>query len=61
MDSTKLLAFPIIGILLTAVMQIGNAQLTAPAPAPVSDGVAVDQGIAYILMVAALLITYFVH
>eukprot|EP01018_Ginkgo_biloba_P023268 Gb_06647 [translate_table: standard] len=39
-----------------------NAQdLSAPAPAPFSDGTAVDQGIAYILMFVALLITYLIH
>ncbi|XP_064973264.1 arabinogalactan protein 41-like [Musa acuminata AAA Group] len=33
----------------------------APAPAPTSDGVAIDQGIAYVLMLAALLLTYLIH
>ncbi|TQD87643.1 hypothetical protein C1H46_026842 [Malus baccata] len=38
-----------------------DAQSLAPAPAPTSDGVAVDQGIAYGLMVLALLLTYIIH
>ncbi|KAL8037719.1 hypothetical protein ABFX02_11G056400 [Erythranthe guttata] len=33
----------------------------APAPAPSNDGVAIDQGIAYLLMVFALAITYMIH
>ncbi|EXB24688.1 hypothetical protein L484_005482 [Morus notabilis] len=40
-----------------------NAQSSAaaPAPAPTSDGVAVDQGIAYVLMLVALVLTYIIH
>ncbi|KAG9456513.1 hypothetical protein H6P81_001021 [Aristolochia fimbriata] len=38
-----------------------NAQSQAPAPAPTSDGVAIDQGIAYVLMFAALILTYLIH
>ncbi|MBA0810315.1 hypothetical protein Gohar_002319 [Gossypium harknessii] len=33
----------------------------APAPAPSSDGTAIDQGIAYILLLLALAITYLIH
>ncbi|KAG8375070.1 hypothetical protein BUALT_Bualt10G0062000 [Buddleja alternifolia] len=33
----------------------------APAPAPTSDGTAIDQGIAYGLMMLALALTYFIH
>ncbi|KAH7436638.1 hypothetical protein KP509_05G029200 [Ceratopteris richardii] len=33
----------------------------SPAPSPVSDGTTLDQGIAYVLMFAALLVTYIVH
>ncbi|KAG9148849.1 hypothetical protein Leryth_026605 [Lithospermum erythrorhizon] len=36
-----------------------NAQ--APAPAPTSDGTAIDQGVAYVLMVVALALTYMIH
>ncbi|KAH7436637.1 hypothetical protein KP509_05G029100 [Ceratopteris richardii] len=34
---------------------------TSPAPAPASDGTTLDQGIAYVLMFAALVVTYIVH
>ncbi|KAL1325523.1 hypothetical protein AAHE18_13G166600 [Arachis hypogaea] len=33
----------------------------APAPAPTSDGTSIDQGIAYVLMLVALVLTYLVH
>nr|XP_016465746.1 PREDICTED: arabinogalactan peptide 22-like [Nicotiana tabacum] len=33
----------------------------APAPAPASDGTTIDQGIAYVLMLLALAITYLIH
>jgi len=40
----------------------GKAQdSSAPAPPPISNGMAVDQGIAYILMFVALLLTYLLH
>ncbi|XP_057416630.1 arabinogalactan protein 41-like [Lotus japonicus] len=38
-----------------------NAQTPAPAPAPTSDGSAVDQGVAYVLMLLALVLTYLIH
>ncbi|CAN1157237.1 Arabinogalactan protein 20 [Linum perenne] len=33
----------------------------APAPSPTSDGTAIDQGIAYVLMLTALVLTYLIH
>ncbi|PON97519.1 Arabinogalactan peptide, AGP [Trema orientale] len=33
----------------------------APAPAPTSDGTSIDQGIAYVLMLVALVLTYLIH
>ncbi|GMI98439.1 Arabinogalactan protein 20, arabinogalactan protein 20 [Hibiscus trionum] len=33
----------------------------APSPAPTSDGTSIDQGIAYILMLVALVLTYLIH
>ncbi|CAL4903467.1 unnamed protein product [Urochloa decumbens] len=33
----------------------------APAPAPTSDGTSIDQGIAYLLMIVALVLTYLIH
>ncbi|CAH1447847.1 arabinogalactan protein 20 [Lactuca sativa] len=38
-----------------------RAQSMAPAPAPSSDGTSIDQGIAYALMIGALLLTYLIH
>ncbi|TKY71007.1 Arabinogalactan peptide 16 [Spatholobus suberectus] len=38
-----------------------RAQSLAPAPAPTSDGTSIDQGIAYVLMVLALALTYLIH
>ncbi|CBI40475.3 hypothetical protein AAG906_005166 [Vitis piasezkii] len=38
-----------------------RAQSSAPAPAPTSDGTAIDQGIAYVLMLVALVLTYLIH
>ncbi|OVA08502.1 Arabinogalactan peptide [Macleaya cordata] len=40
---------------------ITTAQSPEPAMAPTSDGVAIDQGIAYVLMFAALVLTYIIH
>ncbi|MCL7040278.1 hypothetical protein MKW94_006245 [Papaver nudicaule] len=38
-----------------------QAQTSAPAPSPTSDGISVDQGIAYVLMLVALVLTYLIH
>ncbi|XP_054825757.1 arabinogalactan protein 41-like [Prosopis cineraria] len=38
-----------------------HAQSPASAPAPTSDGTAIDQGIAYVLMFLALVLTYLIH
>ncbi|OMO75960.1 Arabinogalactan peptide, AGP [Corchorus capsularis] len=55
--------FAIIAIICTIILPMGQAQAqsTSPAPAPTSDGTAIDQGIAYILMLVALAITYLIH
>ncbi|PSS28561.1 Arabinogalactan peptide 20 like [Actinidia chinensis var. chinensis] len=37
------------------------AQSAGPAPAPASDGTSIDQGIAYVLMLVALVLTYIIH
>ncbi|KAF7819729.1 Arabinogalactan peptide 20 [Senna tora] len=52
---------PIIALALLLVVPTINAQTPAPAPPPTSDGMAVDQGIAYVLMLLALLLTYIIH
>ncbi|OVA01910.1 Arabinogalactan peptide [Macleaya cordata] len=36
-------------------------QAQAPAPAPSNDGTSIDQGIAYVLMLVALVLTYLIH
>ncbi|KAI3458039.1 hypothetical protein Pfo_014702 [Paulownia fortunei] len=38
-----------------------NAESFAPAPSPTSDGTTIDQGIAYVLMLVALVLTYIMH
>uniref|UniRef100_A0A0D9VEH9 Arabinogalactan peptide 16 n=1 Tax=Leersia perrieri TaxID=77586 RepID=A0A0D9VEH9_9ORYZ len=50
------LAVFVVGIVMPAA-----AVAQAPAPAPVSDGTSIDQGIAYILMLVALVLTYLIH
>nr|GMC65306.1 putative arabinogalactan peptide, AGP [Ipomoea batatas] len=64
MNSLRMAALPIFGFMLMALLQLGSAQVTAPspaAPAPSNDGVAIDQGIAYVLLMLALAVTYLVH
>ncbi|KAL2634817.1 hypothetical protein R1flu_006296 [Riccia fluitans] len=51
------LAFFFLGAVVTKV----DAQAPAPAPAPSNDGYAIDQGIAYVLLFAALVLTYLIH
>ncbi|CAN6540947.1 unnamed protein product [Malus baccata var. baccata] len=60
MNSIRSCAFPIIGFMFMALLSLGYGQ-QAPAPAPTSYGMAIDQGIAYTLMMVALAITYLMH
>ncbi|XP_047076848.1 arabinogalactan protein 20-like [Lolium rigidum] len=53
------LAVFVVGIVMPAAAAAAAAQ--APAPAPASDGTSIDQGIAYILMLVALVLTYLIH
>ncbi|KAJ8486687.1 hypothetical protein OPV22_019172 [Ensete ventricosum] len=46
-------------LVLATVVPSGQAQ--APAPSPASDGTSIDQGIAYLLMLVALVLTYLIH
>ncbi|KAJ0971849.1 hypothetical protein J5N97_019808 [Dioscorea zingiberensis] len=59
--SLRLMAFAALclGIVFPAVR--GQAPAPVPAPAPTSDGTAIDQGIAYLLMFVALVLTYLIH
>ncbi|KAK1583768.1 hypothetical protein Q3G72_026736 [Acer saccharum] len=43
------------------VVKVAVERLVPPAPAPVSYGTSIDQGIAYVLMLAALVLTYLIH
>ncbi|CAL0308841.1 unnamed protein product [Lupinus luteus] len=43
-----------------AILQAQSLSL-APLPAPSSDGTSIDQGIAYVLMLVALVLTYLIH
>ncbi|WVZ80095.1 hypothetical protein U9M48_027600 [Paspalum notatum var. saurae] len=38
-----------------------HTQAQPPAPPPASDGTSIDQGIAYVLMLVALVLTYLIH
>ncbi|KAG6388249.1 hypothetical protein SASPL_153450 [Salvia splendens] len=50
----------VFAIFMPAVQGQGHGAF-APAPAPTSDGTAIDQGIAYGLMLLALVLTYIIH
>ncbi|XP_052875649.1 arabinogalactan protein 20-like [Gossypium arboreum] len=51
----------IFAIVFATVSPKVEAQSVAPAPSPTSDGTSIDQGIAYILMLVALVLTYLIH
>ncbi|KAK0586748.1 hypothetical protein LWI29_011638 [Acer saccharum] len=38
-----------------------HAQTMSTAPYPTTDGTSIDQGIAYVLMLVALVLTYLIH
>ena len=63
MNSLSLGVVAIIAILYAVVLPMAHATRLAPAPAPAltSDGTAIDQGIAYGLMLLALVLTYLIH
>ncbi|CAA2934279.1 arabinogalactan peptide 20-like [Olea europaea subsp. europaea] len=51
----------IVAVVLSIVIPRAQAQAPAAAPAPTSDGASIDQGIAYLLMIVALVLTYLIH
>ncbi|KAL6291619.1 hypothetical protein ACE6H2_009129 [Prunus campanulata] len=51
----------IVVLFFAVVLPMAHATRLAPAPAPTSDGTAIDQGVAYVLMVLALVLTYLIH
>ncbi|KAG5569735.1 hypothetical protein H5410_059501 [Solanum commersonii] len=64
MNSMRLMniSFTIIGFMLLALVEFGFGQGIAPsAPPPSNDGTTIDQGIAYVLLLVALALTYLVH
>ena len=59
-------AWTSVGLVAVAVLVVGiampaSAAVQPPAPAPSSDGTSIDQGIAYVLMLVALVLTYLIH
>ncbi|XVE54292.1 hypothetical protein DITRI_Ditri03aG0069100 [Diplodiscus trichospermus] len=60
MSSMRLHVLPVIGLFF-ALLQLSYGQSSSPAPAPSNDGAAIDQGIAYTLLLVALAITYLIH
>ncbi|CAJ2636593.1 unnamed protein product [Trifolium pratense] len=57
----QLFFMSLLSIALAFVVPSINGQIPAPAPAPTSDGTALDQGIACGLMLLALVLTYIIH
>nr|KYP72122.1 Arabinogalactan peptide 16 [Cajanus cajan] len=58
-DSCRVAIF--LGLIFAALMTVASSQSMAPAPAPTSDGTSVDQAVAYVLMLVALVLTYIMH
>ncbi|KAH0450008.1 hypothetical protein IEQ34_020700 [Dendrobium chrysotoxum] len=66
MSSIKASALILLAFFLSGLMELSYGQIMAPSPAvappPISnDGKMIDQGIAYALMLIALLVTYLIH
>ncbi|PKU71686.1 Arabinogalactan peptide 16 [Dendrobium catenatum] len=66
MSSFKAWAMIFLPFFLSGLMQLSYGHIMAPSPAvalpPISnDGKMIDQGIAYALMLIALLVTYLIH
>ncbi|WOL02138.1 Arabinogalactan peptide [Canna indica] len=63
-SSSSVVAFALVALValfISTVVPVAQAQATAPAPAPTNDGTSIDQGIAYMLMLVALVLTYLIH
>ncbi|KAK1265049.1 Arabinogalactan peptide 16 [Acorus gramineus] len=64
MNSLVIRALIFIVFIFSGLMHLSHGQVIAPSSTvvgPTSDGKAIDQGIAYILMIVALIVTYFAH
>ncbi|RCV21770.1 hypothetical protein SEVIR_4G132300v4 [Setaria viridis] len=54
-------ALLLVGIAMPVSFAAAAAHAQPPAPPPTSDGTSIDQGIAYVLMLIALVLTYLIH
>ncbi|KAI0498077.1 hypothetical protein KFK09_021318 [Dendrobium nobile] len=66
MNCIRISVLLFLSIFLSGLMQLTHGQsMAAPTPAaapPMSnDGKAIEQGLAYVLMIVALLVTYLIH
>ncbi|KAK6947888.1 Arabinogalactan protein 16/20/22/41 [Dillenia turbinata] len=50
-----------LALVMGMAFSVVQATSSAPAPSPTSDGTSIDQGIAYALMLLALVLTYLIH
>ncbi|KAM3287493.1 hypothetical protein P3S67_020923 [Capsicum chacoense] len=48
-------------VALVTLIPFAQAQEFSPAPAPANDGATIDQGIAFVLILLALVLTYLIH
>ncbi|KAL4571990.1 hypothetical protein LXL04_018758 [Taraxacum kok-saghyz] len=63
LNSTRSIVVALISFMFMAVFEVNRAQELTPSPAPTlpsNDGAAIDQGIAYLLLLVALAIIYLV-
>ncbi|MQL94754.1 hypothetical protein Taro_027430 [Colocasia esculenta] len=60
-DRISFLVMAVAAIAFGVALPAVRAQSEAPSPAPASDGTSIDQGIAYVLMLVALALTYLIH
>ncbi len=63
MRAVRFFALPVLSMVFVTISHLVQAQDLAPSPVPPpsSDGTAIDQGIAYFLLLVALAITYTFH
>ncbi|KAG0459530.1 hypothetical protein HPP92_022658 [Vanilla planifolia] len=60
MNAIRAYALFFVAIFFSGLMQLSNGQASSK-PSQLFDGKTIDLGIAYVLLLAALLITYIVH
>ncbi|KAK1312394.1 Arabinogalactan peptide 20 [Acorus calamus] len=64
MNSLVIRALIFIAFIFSGLMHLSHGQVLAPSTVmagPTNDGKAIDKGIAYILMIIALIVTYLAH